>query len=496
MHNKEHFKVATITGLALFAMFFGAGNLIFPVMIGVQAGSSQLAATLGFLVTGVLLPMLAMIAAATSSSGVLGIAERISHYPGLMFCWMIFLSTGVLYAIPRTATVSYSMSIEPLIGAGSGWGLLIYALVFFAIAGVMVLNPSNLLDKIGGWLTPVLLLLLIILILSSLCMMHPSSGLPEETYQDPVITGLLQGYNTLDAIASFVFGVVIISSLRRQGYQPGRPLFSMTALSGVIAAVFLGLIYFGLSLLGNRVANQKPNVANGAEGLVFATSYMFGTVGSVILATIAILACLTTAIGLFGASIQFFRGLFPQLSRAQWLAIHLLISLIIANLGLDILLKVVVPIMYFCYPIAICLIFTCLLDIFIPGHMFWAYRASVWTAAFFGLIDALRQAIQLFELHTQPGWPAGFVWLVEKYVPMSNRSLGWVVPAVLMFVLGFVLDLCQGRMRQKLDYDQVARQRNRQLIDSGLLDGASEEQHSTGQNDTARSSSASPGKVD
>lgn len=455
MNSKTRILNVLVTGLALFAMFFGAGNLIFPVMIGVESGVEQVPATIGFMITGVLLPMAGMIAAATSSSGVLGIIERISHYPGLVFCWLIFLSTGMLYAIPRTAAASFSMSFQATTG-DSHLALFIYTLVFFGIAGYLCLNPRNVLDRIGGLLTPALLILLAVMIIAAVATMSPSEAAPIQEYAStPTLKGIFDGYGTLDAIASFVFGVVIIRALRQKGFQPGKQLFGVTALSGVIAAFFLGLVYFGLSMVGSRVGRLNPNVKDGGEGLAFAAQHLFGSTGRVILGAIAILACLTTAIGLVEASTQFFRGLFPQISRPVWVVLHVVISLAIANLGLEALVNVIIPVMMFCYPITIMLVVTCILDIFIPGHMFWAYRLSVWVAAFFGLFDGLKAAGVLEE------------W-IDTTIPLASLGLGWLIPSLVMLLVGLIIDFAQGRMKQQYDYDAVARERNQSLVSAGL----------------------------
>lgn len=455
MNSKTRVLNVLVTGLALFAMFFGAGNLIFPVMIGVESGVEQVPATIGFMLTGVLLPMAGMIAAATSSSGVLGIIERMSHYPGLVFCWLIFLSTGMLYAIPRTAAASFSMSFQASTG-DSHLALFIYTLVFFGIAGYLCLNPRNVLDRIGGILTPALLILLAVIIITAVATMSPSEADPIEKYAStPTLKGIFDGYGTLDAIASFVFGVVIIRALRQKGFQPGRQLFGVTALSGVIAAFFLGLVYFGLSMVGSRVGRLNPDVKDGGEGLAFAAQHLFGPAGRVVLGAIAILACLTTAIGLVEASTQFFRGLFPQISRPVWVVLHVIISLAIANLGLEALVNVIVPVMMFCYPITIMLVVTCILDIFIPGHMFWAYRLSVWVAGIFGLFDGLKAAGVL------ENW-------IDTTIPLASLGLGWLIPSLVMLVLGLIIDIAQGRMKQAYDYDAVARERNQSLVSAGL----------------------------
>ncbi|MCI7551443.1 MAG: branched-chain amino acid transport system II carrier protein [Actinomycetaceae bacterium] len=435
-----------LTGLALFAMFFGAGNLILPVMIGIEGGSSASIVTAGFVITGVALPVLAMVAAATSEEGIEGIASRIGRIPGLVFCWMAMLTTGVLYAVPRVATVSFQMSagaIGDLSGTPGSPGLLIYTLIFMLVTAVLVLNPDNLMVKIGGWLTPALLVLMIALIVAALLRLTPVLDEPAEAYRStPFISGLLTGYNTLDALASLIFGTVIITSLRSRGVSPGKPLFRATASSGIVAGLLLAGIYLGLSQVGVRIGNA--DVPDGAAGISYAASLLFGAPGQWLLAVIAILACLTTAVGLIGASTQFFQGQFPRIPRIALLVIHVVVALAVANLGLATLMNIVVPMMYFCYPVTIAVVVASIIDIVVPGHLYHAYRIPVWTAALFGLLDAVAQSFKLFGAEF-PGW---LDWLIGA-VPLADISLGWVVPAGVMLVLGLVLDAATGRFARQ-----------------------------------------------
>ncbi|MDO4613658.1 MAG: branched-chain amino acid transport system II carrier protein [Actinomycetaceae bacterium] len=464
MTGKKHLYNVVITGLALFAMFFGAGNLIYPVFIGVEAGSATTSVALGFMATGVLLPLLAMVAAATSETGILGISERIGHWPGFAFCLMAFLSTGVLYAIPRVATVSYEMSVGGLVDSSSSqMSLIVYSFIFFAVTGALSMNPSTLIEKIGGWLTPALLLLLVVLITSALLNLAPVEHAPSQAFADaPLVKGILEGYNTLDAIASFVFGVIIITSLKARGYKRGTPLFRATALSGVVAGLLLGLVYFGLSELGLRIGDS--GVQNGGEGLSYAARTLFGHTGLVVLGAIAILACLTTAVGLTGASTAFFSGLFPRVPRNVIIVVHMAVSFAVANLGLNMLLKIVVPVMYLCYPVTIALVIVCLLDIFIPGHMYWTYRGAVWIAAVFGLIDAASAA----ELKS------GLLTALLDTIPLAHYSLGWLIPTLVAGLIGFIVDLKQNRLREHLDYDLMAREKNKGLVEAGIAGDISE----------------------
>lgn len=453
--NKTSIKTLLVTGLALFAMYFGAGNLILPVMIGINGGSNATATTLGFILTGVLLPVLAMVAAATSENGIEGIAKRIGHVPGLVFCWMAMLTTGVLYAVPRVATVSFSMSagaIGNLPSQPGSLGLFIYSLIFLAVTTLLVINPNNVVDKIGTWLTPALLILMVALIVAAFVQLTPVVDEPVAKYANtPFISGLLEGYNTLDAIASLVFGMIIITSLRAHGFKQGKQLFRATVLSGVVAGVLLALVYFGLSNVGVRIGDAE--VADGAEGLSYAAGLLFGAPGQWILGLIAILACLTTSVGLIGASVQFFERQFPKISRNALLVIHMVIALAMANLGLATLLNVVVPMMYFCYPITIAVVLVSLIDIFSPGHLYYSYRCTVWTAAVFGLVDAIHQGFALFEA-PEPAW---FAHLIDV-IPLAGLSLGWVVPLAVLLTIGLVLDFVQGNFKQEAQTQTAAAQ--------------------------------------
>lgn len=432
--RKSRTYVLIVTGLALFAMFFGAGNLIFPVMIGVDSGQSLAPALLGFLGTGVLLPVLGIVAAATSNEGVSGISSRIGKYPGLVFTIVIFLSTGMLYAIPRVATISYEMGVVPLIGEGAGAGsLFIYTLVFFAVVFFLALNPKGFLDRIGTWLTPALLILLVILIVTAAVRMPSIPSAPTEEFANtPFATGLLQGYFTMDAIASLVFGIVIISSLQHnEQFNTKVKVFGGTAMAGIIAGALLAVMYVGLAMIGTRVRSFNPQ--NGAEALAIASSELFGS-GQILFGLIVVLACLTTAVGLVGASSQYFMTLFPRVSRTQMVFIHVLVSLALGNLGLEAILGIVAPINQLIYPVVICIVFIALFDIFVPGELHWTYRLTTWIAAFVAVFEALRSIGPAFN------------W-VHPYLdafPLGPLQMSWVVPALVGFVVGLILDTVKG----------------------------------------------------
>lgn len=448
---KTQSKLVTIivTGLALFSMYFGAGNLIFPVMIGMTGGNNTALIITGFLMTGVALPVLGMIAASTQERGEPdGIASRIGRIPGLAFTVAIFLSTGMLYAIPRVATVSYEMTVVPHIADGTesdSLHLLVYSIVFFAAVGAIALNPGKIVARLGTYLTPTLLIVLAVLIITVVVTMDPVSVEPSPDYaSNPLPTGLLEGYYTMDAIASLVFSVIILRSLTRHGFSTRRKLILGSTLSAFVAGIGLCLIYLGLAAVGTRVAGH--GFTGGAAGLAYAAEAGLGPIGQTVFSAVTILACLTTAVGLIGSSSQYFRKLFPKISHKAMVAVQCLVALALANLGLEKILEIVTPINQLLYPIAICLIAVALLDIFLPGKLYWTYRLSAWTA----IIVAIPEALWATNLET-------FVFLREyiDMIPLGEVNMAWAIPALVAGAVGLIADFSQGRLRPSKTQAQV-----------------------------------------
>lgn len=441
-------RAILVAGLALFAMFFGAGNLIFPTMIGVEAGSNLMPAIVGFILTGVLLPALGIVATATASNGTLGLTTRMGKAFGRVFTIVIYLSIGVFYAVPRVATVSYETSLRPLldtagldVGAGTSAnnaGLAIFTLVFFAITAWLCLVPGKLVDRIGAWLTPALLVLLVLLITVGLLGRDPITAEPVAKYaSEPLTRGLVDGYFTMDAMAAIVFGWLVIDSLRRSGFTKPRPLFGSTVAAGTLAGVLLAAVYLGLAHLGTRV--PREGMATGADALTYISRDLFGPVGQVILGLIIFLACQTTAIGLIGASTQFFSRFFPKLSQPTMVMIHVFIAAAVANLGLALILDIIGPITLLIYPITIALIAVALVDIVLPGRLDWSYKLACATAAIMGAWSSLR-SLQILD-----DGVAAELW---SHIPLSGLDMAWVVPAAIALGIGLLMDVSAGNLRR------------------------------------------------
>lgn len=425
-----------VVGFALFAMFFGAGNLIFPVMIGADAGLNVLPTTIGFLITGVALPVLGMLVVSTASDKELeggGVPSRIGKTPGLIFTLAIFLSTGMLYAVPRVATVTHEMAVMPFIKDAPGSDslkLFLFTAVFFAIVTYFIFTPSRVVERVGGYLTPALLIFLALLIIVTLFSSSASLPNPSEKYASvPVVTGIIDGYFTMDALASFVFGFIIISELKERGYIARKDRVSGMLQAGLIAGGCLALVYVGLSAVGTRKAGA--GFENGAALLAAVAGERFGAAGQLIFSLIVFLACLTTAIGLLSSSTEYFSKLLPKVNKNVLIVVQILVSMALANLGLNTILKVVAPLNQLIYPIAIVIIVLSLLALALPFRLNVAYKAGAAVAAVFALLEALYLA-----------WPDAFTSLrvFLDHFPAGQIQMGWLVPSVVALLIGIAVD--------------------------------------------------------
>lgn len=427
------------TGLMLFALFFGAGNLIFPPLLGAASGRSLAAVMVGFLITGVLLPLATIVAVSTSGEGILGLARRVGPRFGVAMPLAVYLSIGPFYAVPRVTTVAYELATRPVLDlmgvGGSRLTLAVHVVVFLGASVLIALRPSRLADRIGRWLTPALLALLAVLcgatILSARGLGRPAI---EPYASAPMATGLTQGYLTMDVLSASVFGIVVITSLRERGFAaPGR-LVRGTTIAGGIAAVLLGAVYIGLALIGARAPGDvTTETTEGTELLRTAASLTLGRGGVIVFAGIVMLACLTTAVGLLASWAGYAYTAWPAVSFNRQLLAGTAVSIVLANLGLSAILKITAPLLFLLYPLAICLVVVTLIDALAPGHLRSAYLWSVSVAGVLGAVSALAEA----------GWTAPSDLLART--GLWNSSTGWIVPALVALGVGLVLDVRAGR---------------------------------------------------
>lgn len=355
----------------LFALFFGAGNLIFPLHLGQLSGSNWLQAGLGFLITAVVLPLLSVLAIAiTRADGVYGIGLPLGPAFATVFMVLIHATIGPFFGTPRTATVSFTVGLAPLIPAQhQKTGLLIFTTVFFIAAFALAYKENDILSNLGKILNPLFLVLLFIFFLVAFlsplgsAAAHGPQNAAYLASSGALARGFLEGYNTMDALAGLAFGVTIVTTIKLMGMEEERKVAGVTAQSGFLAMGAVGVIYILLIIIGAMSLNRFPLSENGGVAFSQIVQAYAGTVGQAFLATLITLTCLTTAVGLVAAFGQDFHKRFPKVSYHVWLALSCLLSFTVANFGLDTIISWSTPVLMLLYPYCIALI---LLSVFSP----------------------------------------------------------------------------------------------------------------------------------
>ena len=424
----------------LFGLFFGAGNLIFPASMGQLAGSNLWWASAGFLITGVGLPLLGVAALGISrEEGLLELSSRVGKGYGLFFTCLLYLTIGPFFAIPRCATVSYTVGIQQLLPQGGAAALAVFSLLFFGAVLFVSLRPGEILTWVGKVLTPLFLCFLAVLVLRALSapMASVADIPPAGSYRDAAFsTGLLEGYNTMDALASLAFGIIVVNAIRSLGVREPGAVARDTVRAGVFSSLLMAVIYLLVTVVGAQSRGQLEISANGGEALAQIAGHYFGSAGAVILAATVTIACLKTAVGLVTSCSETFVKIFPGgPSYRVWAVTFSLVSFLIANLGLNTILAYSTPVLMFLYPLSIVLILLTL-----GGRLFGNHPAVLrWTigctmvAAVFDLLRTLPTQAQA-ALHLEP-----VVALAETWLPLCKQGFGWVCPAVLGLVIGLAL---------------------------------------------------------
>lgn len=450
MKSKISFSTYFFIGIMLFALFFGAGNLIFPAELGQNAGDHILPAVIGFLITGIGLPLLGILAMGFSGTKDLQeLSGRVHPLYGVVFTVLLYLTIGPFFAAPRTGAVAYEIGIAPFVGEGNAQlGLLLFTLLFFIISLFFSLYPAKLVDNVGKILAPGIIILLIVLLAFVIFKPMGSIEPAQQAYSDGAfVKGFTEGYNTMDALASLVFGIIVIQSVRAAGITSNRQVLSTTAKSGLVASLFLGLIYVGIAYLGATSTQQFGIFDTGGPVLSESAAYYFGTAGSVMLAIIITLACLTTSIGLISACGEYFHKLMPKLSYKVWVTIFSIVTFAFANVGLADIIKYSVPVLMLLYPLAIVLVLmTFLSPLFRHDRIVYV---SVTVVTFLvSIVDGLKSLCKSLEMDYF-SWLEPIISFYGKYLPMYEAGLGWMLPALAVLLVATVVVYAAGRSSAK-----------------------------------------------
>lgn len=438
MGRQLTFKQRILAAATLFGMFFGPASLIFPVHLGQLAGSNVILAAIGFIITAVGVPILGVAAIAiTHSNGLQALANHIGKGYSYFFTCLLYLAIGPFFAIPRCATISFTTGIVPMLGGNrETQALLIFSAILYAIVLFCSLHPSGIKVWIGKVITPLFLLFFAILVITAL--LKPSTSIssvaPADAYKTGALfLGFVEGYNTMDGIAGLAFGIVVIDLFRGMGIRKDTAITKAVLYSGSLAGALMALLYVLTIIMGTQSRGLFELSDNGSIALAQIAGHYLGKFGSVVLALTITFACLKTSIGLVTSCAEAFRRMFPNgPSYKVWAVIFTAISFIITNFGLSSVLAYSLPALMFLYPLTITLILLALFGKFFDHDkaVYISVTAFTCTASLIDLLKTLPAALQ-DALHLD-----GILALAPKIFPLFSLNLGWILPAVIGFVIG------------------------------------------------------------
>lgn len=441
--QKLNLKQRILVAGTLFGMFFGAGNLIFPVHLGQLAGKNVIPAMLGFIITAVTIPILGVAAIGnTHSDGLQSLANKIGKKYSYFFTCLLYLTIGPLFAIPRCATVSFTTGIEPIVKSNqSQIALLIFSLVFFAIVLLFSLKPSNITIWIGKIINPIFLLFLGVLLFVSL--IHPGvsvfSTIPSDGYNTAsksFFSALVEGYGTMDAIAGLAFGIVVIDIIRRMGINDDSAIANDVLRSGLLTGIVMALIYLLTILMGTESLGLFKISDNGGIALAQISNHYLGKAGNIVLAITITFACLKTSIGLVTSCSETFTKMTKgKISYSIWAIIFTVFSFCVSNVGLSSIITYSIPVLMLLYPATISLIILALCGKLFnhDKSIYISVSVFTWIAAIFDFLKTLPANIQN-SLHLET-----VIKAAQKYLPLFDINLGWVVPASIGLIIGIII---------------------------------------------------------
>ena len=409
-----------IIGFALFSMFFGAGNVIFPPYLGLGSGSQWPLGFLGYYIADVGLALLSMFAILRQGSPT-GVTARIGKVPAVLLMCAIVLCIGPMLAIPRTAATTYETSILPLTSSVSP---VLFSVIFFLLVLVLCLRESAVVDIVGKILTPVLLTGLLVLIVVGV--VHPLGPVSPQPLVDNVgATGVEAGYQTMDVLATLIFGYIILKSAWKKGHTEWKDQARVVAGASVVAGLGLLVVYLGLTYLGATTGSFFDLSVDRTQLVLSIVQALLGKGGMILFAVVVALACLTTSVGLVSACSDYFSGLTSgRLPYKVLVCVICVFSAVISNFGLNEIIAIASPILSVVYPPTLVLIVLALTGQRIRKD--WVFRLAALGALAVSLLEVLR---------TYTGAELAFLDLL----PLSSLGFGWVVPAAVCGVIGALL---------------------------------------------------------
>ncbi|QEA31384.1 branched-chain amino acid transport system II carrier protein [Secundilactobacillus malefermentans] len=435
--RKFTWKELIVVASMLFGMYFGASNLTFPVQIGQQSGSAFISSIIGFIITGTILPLLGVAAIAiTRTHGVFELAQPIGKTYALIFTVILYIAIGPAFATPRTATVPFEFGIATHVSAASApFWLLIYSACFFTAVIFLSLNRHKVVDYVGRYLNPAFIIMVVILI--AVAIFKPMGTTAGQAVtgawrSGSTTNGIIQGYQTMDALASVEFGIVVITAIKALGVKKESTVAHLTVKAGIIAASAMAVIYTGLAYIGATSLGHFKIAADGGIALGQITQFFFGNAGVYILAIMATITCLTTAVGVTTSFATAFSGLFPKFGYKTYVIAVSIISFGVSNFGFATIIAIAMPFLMFIYPLCITLI---LLSLASP--LFHRARVVYICTTIFTIVPALIDGLNAGPAFiAKSAFVQALTGFESKYVPFFAQGFAWLVPAIIGFVIG------------------------------------------------------------
>jgi len=420
-----------VIGLALFAMFFGAGNLIFPPQLGVLSGENWLQAIAGFFTTDVLLSILAIIAIAKAGGTFTDFGNKVGKKFSLTMGIFLMLTVGPLLALPRTGAVSYELGFTPIFGDINQYA---FTFIYFATSLFFVINPKGIIDKIGKWLTPVLLISLATIIIKNI--VSPIGTEAIATKSNVYTYAFLQGYQTLDGVAAVMFASIILSALKEKGYNDSKTQIKMTINSSLVAFSIIGFVYGGLIYLGATGSGIVDNTLSRTECFVALVNNVFGEMGIWVIAITVLFACFTTTAGLTATVAEYFTEISNNKLTYRFNVITItIVSFLLSNLGVDNIVKFAGPILNISYPAIIVLVLINIVD-----------KGNISKNTYRGAVGGTLLFTTLFYISE----PVEYIKEIVYAFPLVKYEMGWIFPAIIG-AIGYssIVRVYQGMLKTK-----------------------------------------------
>ena len=423
-------KELLMIGLMVFSIFFGAGNLIFPPIIGKQAGTSVFTTMFFFSITAIIFPILGIVAVA-KSDGLRNLANRVDPIFSIIVTIAAYWAIGPALAMPSAGTLPFEIAISPYIPANVPKGLIlfIYTTVFFGVVYWLSLSPNKLLERISKITSPIFLVLILMLFVGTF--LKPMGGYmpPEPLYAKNMgLQGFLDGYLTLDALAGLNYGLVVVYVIKQKNVLEESKIAKIVISTGIFAGILLFVVYMMLAHVGASSISKFPNTSNGAEILADVMKYLYGNFGAVLLACMFTVACLNIGVGLTTSLSQYFHSMVKRVPYKVWATIWIIWSYMLANLGLNKIMEYSVPVLLAIYPASLVLIVLALIDKYIKGSST-VYRFAIYPTVVISIIHTLDKINIEIPLASS---------LVKK-LPLQSADLGWLSAAGICFVIGFII---------------------------------------------------------